>query len=186
MKLGLYITVLFICFICFAQKPSFEQIEYVSYEEANGQINTDTHFIIDGKGTVTMELKLYKGPEYSTFTLMPEDVKLLNELFNSKATLSSYKTTDVLRPGMHYGGNYTYISFTNTNSKTQQLVYIEPFMSKRFDELMSKIIQRVVWNEKKTLLKKSALDTVTVKARIQKLHKKAALPAQELPPPARE
>jgi len=184
MKSLIYTLLLIVSVQCFSQeKPSFKKIEYVSYEDDNGKIKTDSYFVIDNYGNVNIQVKLYKGIEYSKLQLNKKEIAMLNQLFNDSTTLKNYVETNKLSAGDHYAGNYSYLSFTSLDNKIQRLVYISPFMDKDFNDMMEKITHDIIWNPGKEVVSKPSYNLDATEKEISKINKKANLPKKELPPP---
>jgi len=134
------------------QASSFEKIEYASFDVNSYRTKIkDSAFIslycsISSGGLV----KVYSpgvnkdsSEIYYAQQLLPSELKMINEVFNSQKKLKSHLAKTKLGNNTLYAGSYDYYRMFYPNGSTDSICVIAPFMSLIFykvDELLTDVL----------------------------------------------
>jgi hypothetical protein len=126
-------------------KPKFKKLVLVSYRSSGKKgaqsIIAEGYREIDENGVLHYKKKIYRNDVADTSYRVSDDlINDLNEIFDGKRKLKSHMITDKLPEGMvGYAGPLEYITYTDYNDKSDNLIIYMPFMDERFTALMNKI-----------------------------------------------
>jgi len=124
-------------------KPAFKKLWFASYETAKpGKVKAvavKDLIEITETGAVHFRTVYYNGVADTTYQLAEDLIIKLNKIFNGDKKLESRMVANRLKPGEHYAGNLSLISYVDHKDKIDNFIYVEPFMNDQFNDLMQKL-----------------------------------------------
>jgi hypothetical protein len=168
-----------------AEKPVFKQLTYATYESFFvGKVEKAEILDlleIDAYGKVHYRSKYYNGVADTVYQLNNKAIKKLNKIFNGKMRLKSYLLKTKLKEGSHYGGNFDYLSYVDSSNQSDEIIVVNPFMTKEFNDALDGLgIPPHKANKKVKKIQDNLLTTKILQCQKSTNY----LPKIELPPPA--
>ncbi|MFD1258539.1 hypothetical protein ACFQ3S_17160 [Mucilaginibacter terrae] len=166
-----------------AEKPVFKQLTFATYESFFVGKVEKAEIIdlleIDAFGKVHYRSKYYNGVADTVYHLNNKTIKKLNKIFNGKTRLKSYLLKTKLEEGSHYGGDFDYLSYVDSSNQSDEIIVVNPFMTKEFNDALDGLGVP----PHKTNKKVSKIQDKILSARILRCQKSTNyLPKIELPP----
>jgi len=167
-------------------KPQFKNFTYATYE-INGsgedkKVNIIDLIEINGYNVHRMT-KYYKGISDTTYLLPDSLIEGLNSVLNGKRKLKSFMKVNRLPTGHHYGGNLSFMCYTDLNNFKDNFIVVEPFMDENFLKVLNLISELPASYSNVKYTGDGVRNTETEKT-ILKYHNSCKyLPSIESPPP---
>lgn len=165
-------------------KPAFKEFIYASYTTSGAGKNVHLTIRdvtrIDALGNVHVRSVYYNGVADTTYRLKESKLKELNAIFNGKQPLAHYVVRTKMEPGMHFGGTYDYIHYTDLDGKQDEITLASPFMSDDFNKALDYL---VIGPSKADQKVRSIKDLALAAAILNSEKRTKDLPPIEQPPP---
>lgn len=140
----------------YCSKAQIKKIEFSAFT-VNSPLSKEknkTEIFTYAEISETGFIKLMDRDEYNdsisnyTYQLKADEIKKIELIFNSKKELKSHLTSQSLKKGDHYSGNYYSFISSYKDNKKDDLYFIESYMSVEFND-MFKLLKGIFYGKQK-------------------------------------